>query len=68
MHSNPPPWKNLIADTLSVDERIPLLTSIFSDRDEVEVFKYLSREDAQAFIDVIDGVGVLSLKTVRLCR
>ena len=51
-----------------MDERIPLLTSIFSDRDEVEVFKYLSREDAQAFIDVIDGVGVLSLKMVRLCR
>ena len=37
-----------------MDERIPLIKSICSDRDEVVVFEYLSRDDAQAFVDVID--------------
>ena len=32
------------------------MKSIFSDRDEVEVFEYLSGKDAQAFVDVIDEV------------
>ena len=44
----------MISDTLSTDERIPLIKSIFSDRDEVVVFEYLSRDDAQVFVDVID--------------
>lgn len=56
--SNPPAWKLLIADTLPPNERIPLITSIFSDRDELDVFKYLPTDDAQSFIDVIDEVGV----------
>ena len=37
-----------------MDKRIPMITSIFSDRDEVEAVEHLSRGDAQALIDVID--------------
>jgi len=57
-HSNPPPWKRLIDPTLSTDKRIDLIKSIFSDRDEVEVFKNLSREDSQAFVDVIGEASI----------
>ena len=31
-----------------------MIKFIFSDRDEVEVFKYISGNDAQAFADVVD--------------
>ena len=58
MCRNPPAWKRLISDTLSTDERIPLIKSIFSDRDEVVVFEYLSGDDAQAFFDVIGEVSI----------
>ena len=37
----------LIADTISMGDRIPLIKYIFSDRDEVEVFEYLSTEDSR---------------------
>ena len=56
--SNPPPWKRLIDPTLHARERIQLITSIFSDRDEVETFKYLSRGDAQVFVDVVSEVSI----------
>ena len=58
MCRNPPAWKKLISDTISTDERIPLIRSIFSDCEEVVVFEYLSGDDAQGFVDVIDEVGV----------
>ena len=48
----------MISDTLSTDERIPLIKSIFSDRDEVVVFEYLPGDDAQTFVDVIDEASV----------
>ena len=48
----------MINPTLPTDERVRLMMSIFSDRDEVEVFRYLSGSDAQAFVDVIDKVSV----------
>ena len=35
-----------------------LIKSIFSDRDEVEAFNYLSGGDAQAFVDIIDEASV----------
>ena len=57
MYSDPPTWKRLISQTRSMKERIDLITTIFSDRDKVEVFKYLSGNDAQAFVDVIDEVS-----------
>ena len=61
MSSNPPPWKRLIDPQLPTNERIQLIKSVFSDRDEVEVFKYLSGNDVQAFVDVIDEASVRTL-------
>ncbi|KAF9642914.1 kinase-like protein [Thelephora ganbajun] len=52
--ADPPAWKRLIGHTLSTNEHISLITSLFSDRSEVEVLENLSGDDAQAFIDVID--------------
>lgn len=62
LYRNPPTWKLLIVNTLSMDERIPLITFIFSDHDEVEALKYLSRCDAQAFVNVIDEASTPSPK------
>jgi len=56
--SNPPAWKLLIDPTISKDDRISLMKSIFSDHDEAEVFKYLSRRDAQAFVDVMGKASI----------
>ena len=58
MCRNPPAWKRLISPTVSADERIYLIKSIFSDREEIVVFEYLSRVDAQAFFDVIGEVSI----------
>ena len=58
MRRNPPAWKRLISPTVSTEERADLIKFIFSDRDEVEVFNYLSGGDAQAFVDTIDEVIV----------
>lgn len=43
-------------------ERVPLITSIFSDRNGVEAVGLLSGNDAQAFVDVIQGVSALTLR------
>ena len=61
MSSNPPPWKRLIDPQLSTNERIQLMKSVFSDRDEVEVFKYLSGNHVQAFVDVIDEASARTI-------
>ena len=61
MSSNAPPWKCLISPTLPANERTDLIMAIFSDRDEVEMFKYLSVKDSQALIDVIDEVSTRTL-------
>ena len=58
MSSDPPLWKRLIDPRLPTNERIQLIETIFSDRDEVEVFKYLSGNDVQIFVDVIDEASV----------
>lgn len=58
MHSEPQAWKQSISDTLSRQERVSLITSIFSDRNEIEAVELLSGNDAQAFIDVVDEVSV----------
>ncbi|KAF9644872.1 kinase-like protein [Thelephora ganbajun] len=54
IHSNAgsPGWKLLISNPLTTDERTSLLTTIFSNRDEVRVIENLSGDDAQNFIDV----------------
>ena len=48
----------MISDTISTDERIPLIKTIFSHRDEGVVLERLSRANAQAFVDVIDEAGI----------
>jgi hypothetical protein len=60
-YSDPPSWKQLINDSLSMNERISLMMSIFSDHDEVEVVGRLSGEHAQTFVDLIAEVGTFTL-------
>ena len=43
-----------------MDKRISLITAIFSDRCVAEAVKHLSRDDAQAFVDVVDEVFLRS--------
>jgi len=66
--SNPVAWKQLISPNTAANERVDLMKSIFSDRDEVEVFEYLSGDDAQAFVDVIDEVSIRSLLPLTIGR
>ena len=61
MYRSPPAWKQLISPTLAIHKRIPLIESIFSDHDEVEVVGHLRGDDAQAFVDVIDEVSFHTL-------
>ena len=59
--SGDPTWKQLISYPLSAHERIPLITAIFSDQNQVEMVGHLSGNDAQAFIDLMDEVSVCAL-------
>ena len=59
--SEDPIWKQLISDPLSAHERIPLITTIFSDKNQVEMVGNLSGNDAQVFIDLIDEVSACTL-------
>lgn len=49
-------WKELIDPALVTDERIPVVTAIFSDPNETKAVGHLSEADAQPFVDVIDEV------------
>jgi len=51
-----------------MDERISLITDIFSDRDETEVVRHLCGDDAQTFVNIIDEVppSPSSLETLPL--
>ena len=51
-----PAWKRLVTGPLTAHERTSLITTIFSDRDEIEVVSQLCGDDARSFIDVIDEV------------
>ena len=44
-------------NTLAMDERISLITTIFLDQNQVEMVERLSGNDAQTFIDKIDEVN-----------
>ena len=57
--SDIPSWKQLTSSSLSSDERLALISSIFSDRGEVEAVVQLFAGDAQAFVDVTDEVSPL---------
>jgi len=59
-HSSSPTWKQLISRTLATDERIPLITKIFSHRDQAGMVGHLYGDDAQAFIDIVDEVRLRS--------
>ena len=48
-----PGWKCLTRGPLATRERISLITTIFSNRDEIEMIRRLCGEDAQIFIDRI---------------
>lgn len=61
-----PAWKRLTKRLISTDERVSLITSIFSDHDEAEAVKRLRGDDAQSFIDAIDEM--FNLLTPRLRR
>ena len=56
VYSDAPAWKRLIDLPLTTDERVSLITTIFSDHDETEVVRWLRGDDAQSFVDVIDEV------------
>jgi len=49
-------WKRSIGRPIAIDKRISLVTAIFSDRRVAEAVKRLSRDDVQAFVDVVDEV------------
>ena len=57
MRSGRPAWKLLTSNALAVNERIPLITKIFSDNNQVEMVEHLSGDDAQDFINIIDEVS-----------
>ena len=48
-----PGWKRLLCGPPTTHERISLITTIFSDRDDVEMARRLCGEDSQASVDVI---------------
>jgi len=49
-------WKRSIDRHIDIDKRISLITAIFSNHRVAEAVKCLCREDAQAFVDVVDEV------------
>ena len=51
-------WKRLISHTLTMNERISLITMIFLDDNQVETVGQLYGSDAQTFVDTIDGVSL----------
>lgn len=58
---DPPGWERLIHTPLAKRERISLITTIFSNQDEVRMAKRLHGEDARIFIDVTYGVRSYNL-------
>jgi len=51
----------LISYQLRVDERVSLITAIFSDPGEVEVVGQLSGDSAQTFVDMLIEVSAHTL-------
>lgn len=44
-----------------MDEHVSLITTIFSDDDEVKIVRNLSGDGVQAFIDIVDKASPLAL-------
>ena len=49
-------WQRLISRAVPQDELPSLIETIFSDRRRTDMVDRLQGSDAQAFIDVVDGV------------
>jgi len=49
-------WKRSVDQPIAVDKRISLITAIFSNHRVADAVKCLCKEDAQAFVDVVDEV------------
>ena len=62
--SYPPALKRLISKRPAQRGRIPLITTIFADRNEVEVVKQLCGDDAQIFVDLVDEVSLCGLSPI----
>ena len=56
MYSEHIAWERLIRHPLAMYEHTSLITTIFLDRNQVEMVEYLSGDDAQTFIDTVDKV------------
>lgn len=54
--SDLPAWKQLTSSNLATHKRIPLVRTVFSDREEVKIVGHLCGDDAQTFVDMIDEV------------
>jgi len=57
VHSEQPPWKQLIDHASAMDERVSLIAMIFSDGRQLEIVEQLSGDEAQTFVDRIDEVA-----------
>ena len=53
MYSEVTAWKRLISHTLTMNERISLIMTIFLDDNQVKTVGQLSGDDAQIFVDMI---------------
>ena len=65
MCSEDPAWKWLIGRNLTMPERMSLITTIFSDHNQVDMVRNLSGSDAQDFINVIGEVCTCALSSTR---
>jgi hypothetical protein len=50
-------WKRLISRALDTPERISLITTIFSDHNQVNTVKFLSGDNVRTFIDMVHEVS-----------
>lgn len=67
MYSENPAWKRLIDTAPNTNERISLITAIFSNHDQVEMVGNLNGNDAQRFLDVTHEVRSQTLLLLE-CR
>ena len=48
----------MISVAHTIDTRVDLITKVFSDHNEIEMVRQLSGENAQTFVDMINGVKI----------
>ena len=63
--SDEPAWKHLISRSLPPSEVVSLIGTIFASKDEVKMVFELRGNDAQTFIDVIHGVGLFRIPSIK---